>query len=228
MKKMKVELLEHTTDPDLLSAVAARTCRSEKGASKLRKEKGKENLIKVLQKTVEKGHEPVIEHANFTFSIEGISRACSHQLVRHRLASYSQQSQRHIKPNKERYVTPPQIKKNSEAKEKFEKAMKKAWTAYKKLAQLEGIPKEDSRFVLPNATKTNIVATMNARTLINFFKQRTCLHAQWEIRTVANKMLKKVKEVAPKIFEKAGPPCKTDRKCPENDSSCEFYRKYIE
>lgn len=223
---MKVKLLEHTKDPDLLATAAARTCRSSEGASEL-KEEDEEKLIKVLQKTIEKGHTSVIEHANFTFSIEGISRACSHQLVRHRLASYSQQSQRHIKPDEEKYVTPPKIKKNSQAQDKFEKAMKKAWEAYKELAQIKEIPKEDSRFVLPNATKTNIVVTMNARSLLNFFKQRTCLHAQWEIRTVANKMLKKAKEIAPKIFQNAGPPCKVEGECPEDDSSCELFKKYV-
>lgn len=224
---MRVELIEHTQEPDIIAAAAARSCRSSKGASELRKTKDEENLKKILRKTIEKGHTSVIEHVNFTFSIEGISRSCSHQLVRHRIASYSQQSQRHIKPDEEKYVTPPKIKKNSEARKKFEKAMKKAWTAYKELAQIEEVPKEDSRFILPNATKTNIVVTMNARSLLNFFEQRTCMQAQWEIRTVANKMLKKARKAAPIIFEKAGPPCKRRRTCPEDDQNCELFQKYI-
>lgn len=224
---MKVELVEYTPEPDILAAAAARSCRSSKGASELRETENEEDLKKVLRKTIEKGHTSVIEHANFTFSIEGISRACSHQLVRHRIASYSQQSQRHIKPDEEKYVTPPKIKKNSEARKKFEKAMRKAWETYKELAQIEGIPKEDSRFVLPNATKTNIVVTLNARSLLNFFEQRTCLHAQWEIRTVANKMLNKAQKAAPTIFEKAGPPCKRRGTCPEDDQSCELFQTYI-
>ncbi len=224
---MKIELLEHTPNPDLLAGVAARSCKSSEGASGIRETESGEKLKKVLRKTVERGHGSVIEHASFTFSIEGISRSCSHQLVRHRIASYSQQSQRHIKPTEEKFVVPPSIKGNPAARGKFEEAMEKAWNAYEELVD-EGVPKEDSRFVLPNSTKTNIVVTMNARSLINFFEQRTCLHAQWEIRTVAEKMLNEVKRVAPSIFEDAGPPCKRRESCPEKDENCRFYEKYIE
>ena len=225
---MKVELLRHTKDPDLISALAARSCRSEEGASKLKDAEDKDYLKKVLKMTMDKGHTSVVEHAAFTFSIEGISRACSHQLVRHRMASYSQQSQRHIKPEEEKYVTPPSIGEDPEALERFEAAMEEAWDAYQDLAEEEDIPAEDARFVLPNATKTNIVVTMNARSLINFFEQRTCMHAQWEIRAVANKMLEKVKEVAPTIFENAGPFCKWRGECPEGDEDCELYGVYLE
>ncbi len=224
---MKVELLEHTEEPDILSAIAARSCRSEKGASKIIEDVDEDRLKKILKKTMEMGHTSVTEHATFTFSIEGISRACSHQLVRHRIASYSQQSQRHIKPEEEKYVKPPKIEKNSSANKKFEEAMEKAWEAYGELIEKD-VPEEDARFVLPNATKTNIVVTMNARSLMNFFELRTCMHAQWEIRRVANAMLKKVRDVAPTIFENSGPPCRTRGVCPENDSECELYGKYIE
>lgn len=224
---MKVKLTEHTNQPDILAAIAARSCRSSKGAPEIREKEEKENLKKVLKKTLEKGHTSVIEHVNFTFSLEGISRACSHQLVRHRIASYSQQSQRHIKPDKKEFVTPPSIKENPEAKEKFEKTMENVWNAYKNLLENEEIPKEDARFVLPNSTKTNIVVTMNARSLLNFFEQRTCMQAQWEIRTLANQMLSKVKEVAPTIFENAGPFCKLRGDCPENVQSCKLYEKYV-
>lgn len=223
---MKVELLEYTPQPDLLASVAARSCHADRGASELRRTVDKEKLKKVLQKTVERKHTSVIEHANFTFSIEGISRACSHQLVRHRIASYAQQSQRHVKPDEEKYVTAPSIKSNPSARKKFQKAMKNAWNAYKKLEE-EGIPREDSRFVLPNAAQTNIVVTMNARSILNFFEQRTCMHAQWEIRAVANKMLSEVKKIAPTIFEDAGPFCKRRGKCPEKDPDCELYEKYV-
>lgn len=225
---MKVELLEHTPNPDLLAGTAARSCRSSKGASEIMETESEEKLKKILRKTVEKGHGSVIEHANFTFSIEGISRSCSHQLVRHRIASYSQQSQRHIKPGGEKFIVPPSIEKNPSARKKFKEAMERAWSIYEELSGEEEIPKEDSRFVLPNSTKTNVVVTMNARSLINFFEQRTCLHAQWEIRTVAEKMLSKVREVAPSIFEDAGPPCKRRNSCPEKDKDCRFYEKYIE
>lgn len=225
---MKVELIEHTEEPDILAAVAARSCRSSRGASEIREAEDEGRLKRVLRKTVEKGHTSVIEHAKFTFSIEGISRACSHQLVRHRMASYSQQSQRHIKPDEERYVIPPSIKGDSPSREVFEKAMEDAWNAYRKLAEKKDVPTEDARFVLPNSTKTNIVVTMNARSLMNFFEQRTCMRAQWEIRSVANAMLSEVKEVAPTIFENAGPPCKRRGECPEDAEDCSLYKKYVE
>ncbi|KXA92148.1 hypothetical protein AKJ65_07985 [candidate division MSBL1 archaeon SCGC-AAA259E19] len=212
--------------PDLLASVAAHSCHAKEGASEVREEKSDEKLKNILRKTVERGHTSVVEHASFTFSVEGISRACSHQLVRHRIASYSQQSQRYVRPDEERYVIPPSVKRDSSALEKYKSAMKEAWEAYKGLIE-EGVSREDSRFVLPNATETNIVVTMNARSLLNFFELRTCMHAQWEIRAVANRMLKEVKEVAPTIFEDAGPPCKRRGVCPEDDSDCELYKKYI-
>lgn len=224
---MKVELIEYTPQPDLIAGAAAHSCRSSKACSEILETEGKERLKKILRKAVERGHTSVAEHASFTFSIEGISRTCSHQLVRHRIASYSQQSQREIKLNEEEFVTPPEIKSNPRAKKKFHDIMKEVWKTYRKLIEEEGIPQEDSRFVLPNAAKTNIVVTMNGRALMNFFELRTCMHAQWEIRAVANKMLSEVKKIAPKIFKDAGPPCKRRKVCPENDSECELYEKYI-
>ncbi|KXB05953.1 hypothetical protein AKJ53_01690 [candidate division MSBL1 archaeon SCGC-AAA382F02] len=225
---MKVELIEHTSQPDMLAAAAARSCHSNKGASEIQESEDEEELKRVLRKTVEQGHTAVIEHANFTFSIKGISRACSHQLVRHRIASYSQQSQRHIKPGEEKFVVPPSIKENSQALENFKEALEKAWKTYEDLSENEDVPLEDSRFLLPNATKTNIVVTMNARSLMNFFELRTCMHSQWEIRALANSMLNQVKKVAPTIFEDAGPPCKRREVCPEKDPDCELYKEYVE
>lgn len=225
---MKVELLEYTPQSDVLAAAAAHSCHSNKGAKEIKETENEKKLKEILRKTVERGHTSVVEHANFTFSLEGISRACSHQLVRHRIASYSQQSQRYTKPDDIEYVTPPSINKEASARENFQKAMKMAWKAYENLMEKEDVPKEDSRFVLPNATKTNVVMTMNARSLLNFFELRTCLHAQWEIRAVANKMLSEVKKVAPVIFEDAGPPCKRNGVCPEKDPDCKFYEEYIQ
>lgn len=227
MNKVKVELIEYTPKPDLLAGVAAHSCRSSKDSSEIRETEEEEKLKRILRKAVERGHTSVVEHASFTFNVAGISRACSHQLVRHRIASYSQQSQREIKPNEEEFVTPPAIKSNSKAKEKFHNLMREIWKTYQDLIEEEDVSQEDSRFVLPNATKTNIVVTMNGRSLLNFFELRTCMHAQWEIRAVANKMLSEAKEVAPKIFENAGPPCKRRNTCPENDSDCELYEKYV-
>ena len=166
-----------------------------------------------------------LKHATFTFSIEGISRSCSHQLVRHRMASYLQQSQRFVKLDKNSYVTPPKINASATARKTYDKLMNTIWEKYEKLLEA-GVTVEDARFVLPNATKTNMTMTVNADSLLNFFKLRCCLHAQWEIRKLANEMLKEVKRVAPSIFANAGPWCKTLGVCPERDTSCVLYPKY--
>jgi thymidylate synthase (FAD) len=170
------------------------------------------------------GHLSVIEHSSFTFAISGISRACSHQLVRHRIASYSQQSQRFVRIEEPSYVIPKTIEKEPELKKNYGDLMSLIWKKYDELVEA-GIPKEDSRYVLPNATTTNILLTMNARSLLNFFNLRCCLSAQWEIRELAWKMLKLVKEVAPTLFKNAGPPCKTQGKCPEDKKDCPWYPK---
>jgi len=221
---MKVKLVAHTPEPDALAGAAARSCRSQKAVDELLKE-DKSKLLKSLDICVERGHESVIEHASFTFSLEGVSRACTHELVRHRIASYSQQSQRAVKLEKN-YVMPPSISKSNEAAKLFEEAMDAAWKEYAELVG-KGIPVEDARYVLPNAATANIVVTMNARSLINFFRLRCCTHAQWEIRELAYEMLKLVKKVSPAIFSKAGPPCVIDDECPENDQSCPMYPKNL-
>ncbi len=222
---MEVKLLSHTPDPERLIAVAARSCVSKRSAHELASEP-EEVLRKSLRKVLDSGHESVIEHAHFTFSIKGISRACTHQLVRHRIASYSQQSQRHVDLRGAGFVIPESVRKSGEAFEVFNAAMRSAAEAYSKLLEL-GIPQEDARFVLPNATATNIVVTMNARELIHFFGLRCCLKAQWEIRALAEAMLKLVKGVAPTIFEGAGPYCLSKGICPERDRGCPFYERYI-
>ena len=147
------------------------------------------------------------EHASFTFSVEGVSRALTHQLVRHRIASYTQQSQRYVTYDTlEQYVTPPSILKDKEAKRIYDETLMSISDAYQELLKYE-LPKEDARFTLPNAAKTNILITMNARELCHFFKLRCCARSQWEIRKMAMKMLKLAKQAAPVIFENAGPSC---------------------
>jgi len=170
------------------------------------------------------GHTSVVEHTSFTFAISDVSRSLTHQLVRHRIASYAQQSQRYVNLNDPHYVIPPTIEKDTQMKKAYEKTMILIWDQYNKLLTL-GIPAEDSRYVLPNATCTNIIVTMNARSLLNFFELRCCLHAQWEIRRLAQKMLQEVKKIAPYIFKNAGPPCKTKKICPENKPDCPLYPK---
>jgi thymidylate synthase (FAD) len=219
---MKVKLIAHTPDPDALAGAAARSCRSRRAADEILKE-DRSKLLQSLEVCVGRGHESVIEHASFTFSVEGVSRACTHELVRHRIASYSQQSQRAVKLEKS-YVVPPTISRDREAEKIYLAAMDAAWKDYLALID-RGIPVEDARYVLPNAATANIVVTMNARSLLNFFKLRCCTHAQWEIRELAYEMLKLVKKVAPKIFERAGPSCVVDGRCPEKDESCPLYPK---
>lgn len=176
-----------------------------------------EKVSGILKKVVGYGHHSVVEHANFTFAIKGISRACSHQLVRHRLASYSQQSQRYVKFEEMEHATPARIKNNETAKNIYDDAMKTVAKAYLELKEL--VPAEDARYVLPNAALTNLMVTMNARELLHFFRLRCCTRAQWEIRQMSELMLKEVKKVAPVIFENAGASCEQGD-CPEGDLSC--------
>jgi thymidylate synthase (FAD) len=212
---MKVKLLKYTPDPELLCAAAALTSSRKEGATISIESLDLEKARSILRRVMGYGHLSVIEHASFTFSLENVSRALTHQLVRHRLASYTQQSQRYVKyETLESYVTPPTIKENEEAKNIFENTLNIISQTYQKLLQLK-IPPEDARFILPNAAKTNIVVTMNARELRHFFNLRCCQRAQWEIRDIATEMLKQVKKVAPVLFENTGPFCVEFGYCPE-------------
>ncbi|MGM0510624.1 MAG: FAD-dependent thymidylate synthase [Thermoplasmatota archaeon] len=213
---MKVELLNHTPDPDRSAAHAALTCYSEELPKK--EDMDEETVREILDKIKESGHHSVIEHSSFTFSVEGVSRALTHQLVRHRLASYSQQSQRYVDIEDFEPVVPDSIIENKRTAELYEEFMKEVQKTYKELK--EEVPLEDARYVLPNAAKTNIIITMNARELWHFFSMRCCRRAQWEIRDMANRMLEMAEEVAPIIFEDAGAPC-IRGPCPESpEFSC--------
>ena len=212
---MKVTLLAHTPDADRICAAAGNSCYSEKPSSEIIDDIDAE---RTLSRIVGMGHHSVIEHAVFTFSVEGVSRALTHQLVRHRVASYSQQSQRYVSMESASFVTPPTIEGNPEAEEVFDGVMDAVWEAYAKLQEL-GIPNEDARYLLPNACTTNITITMNARELLHFFSLRSCNRAQWEIREMSDQMLRLCKEVSPVIFKDAGPPCMRGP-CPEGKKSC--------
>ncbi len=214
---MKVTLINHSENPDRVCAAAAQSCYSEKGASELFGTTSDDRAKKMIEKVVGMGHLSVVEHAHFTFSVEGVSRSLTHQLVRHRIASYSQQSQRYVSMDKAEYVTPPKISDDPEAKALYKKAMDTAWDAYRELARKA--PKEDARYVLPNACHTNITITMNARELWHLFRLRCCRRAQWEIRIMAWKMLAEAKKVAPVLFADAGPGCFRGG-CPEGEYSC--------
>ncbi len=180
-----------------------------------------EKVRRVLGSAVRKGHHSVLEHAVFTFSLEGVSRAMTHQLVRHRIASYSQQSQRYVRLDRPDFTTPPEVARRPEAKEAFDRAMAGAWTAYNGLVGA-GVPEEDARYVLPNAANTNITVTMNARELLHLARLRLCLRAQWEVREVVALMLREAARVSPAIFAGAGAPCRTGP-CPEGAEDCPMY-----
>ncbi len=212
---MKVKLIRFTADPEILCGAAALTSTKSGSPSEIFEKMDLEKARQIIKRVTGYGHASVIEHASFTFSLEGVSRAMTHQLVRHRIASYTQQSQRYVTYDTfEKYVTPPSIEENSEAKRIFNSALKKISETYHKLLKM-GIPKEDARFILPNAAKTNIIVTMNARELRHFFNLRCCRRSQWEIRQVAIEMLKQAKNVAPSLFENAGPSCVELGYCPE-------------
>ncbi len=220
---MNVKLIGVTPHPETLPAMAAKLTHSKTKPEDLDKRSEKELKV-ILEQVMKLGHTSVVEHTSFTFAISDVSRSLTHQLVRHRIASYSQQSQRYVNLNDPQYVIPPKIEKNKKMKQAYEETMHTIWEQYNKLLSMD-IPAEDARYVLPNATYTNIIVTMNARSLLNFFDLRCCLHAQWEIRKLANRMLTEVKAVAPTIFKHAGPSCKRTGVCPENKKDCPMYPK---
>ncbi|GAB4537882.1 MAG: FAD-dependent thymidylate synthase [Thermodesulfovibrionia bacterium] len=245
--RLRVILLRYTPNPEETIAMAAKLCYSPSDIESLKKKIETKDQKEFVEKLMKMGHMSPIEHASFTFAIEGISRACSHQLVRHRLASYSQQSQRYVSEKSQEsgvrsqdtvfdYIIPPSIAEDNQAKEIFKRFMVEAQKTYDLLiARLneKGIKGEsanqDVRFVLPNAAETKIMVTMNARELLHFFRQRCCYRAQWEIRQMAEEMLRLVKDVAPTIFQKAGPAC-LYAPCPEGEYTCgkikEVRRRY--
>jgi thymidylate synthase (FAD) len=240
---MKVKIIAHTPNPEEVVASAAKLCYSKVGVDEIQENLTEEGIEKFVSMLSAIGHHSPLEHCTFTFAVEGISRACSHQLVRHRIASYSQQSQRYVKLDKFDYIIPTAIENNEFAKDIFLNAMEQDQKAYNGIVEelmneyiassgytLASIPKneynkleklaiEDARYVFPNACETKIVFTMNVRTLMNFFTHRCCDRAQWEIRDLANEMLIQVKEIAPTLFKKAGASC-VRGKCPEGSMSC--------
>lgn len=235
---MKVTLINYTPNPDQICAQAALVSKWNKGYTDFIPNWNDGTDMVHLEEAIIKGHISVIEHASFTFSLEGISRALSHQLVRHRLASYTQQSQRYVEfeiPNKggtinrklieEIFVFPQKL--TEEQRGILEDSYYECLVTYKRLID-SGVKPEDARFIMPNATKTNIIVTMNARELIHFFGLRCCWRAQWELREVAWKMLKLARDVAPIIFEKAGPQCYRLGYCPEQMKECPFFGKIDE
>ena len=239
---MNVELLQHTPEPEKIIAAAAKLCYSSSGIDGILDGLDEDKTEKFLNRLMSLGHESPIEHITFTFGIEGVSRSLLAQFTRHRIASYSVKSQRYVKEGQFEFITPPEIENIPEAKEAFLKAMDDDVKAYNQLADIlyekhyaemiaSGMDEksaknaaekkaiEDARYVLPNACETKMIATLNARSLMNFFHHRCCERAQWEIRDMACRMLALVKEVAPTLFAKAGPKC-VSGPCPEGAMSC--------
>lgn len=226
---MNVKLLEMSENAIALIYVACRQCYSEKFAGEVFSD---ESISKVKQeefvkKIVSSGHLSPLEHVKFTFAIEGVSRALTHQLVRHRLASYSQMSQRYVKEKDFDYIIPPSIEKNSQARNEFEQLMINIQQSYTKLLMLMGqdnitgeAANQDARFALPQAAETKIVVTMNCRELLHFFQHRCCSRAQWEIRQLANKMLDICHKKLPAVFSQAGAKCDELGYCPEGEKFC--------
>jgi thymidylate synthase (FAD) len=218
---MKVELLAYTQNADAICAAAGKSCYSDKSSANLMNEP---NLEKTLGKIVSMGHHSVIEHASFTFSVEGVSRSLTHQLVRHRIASFSQQSQRYVSLENPTFVIPHTVENDPKCKELYCKTMETIWETYNELQKK--IPAEDARYILPNGCTTNITITMNARELVHFFSLRCCERAQWEIRELADTMLELCKNVSPTIFKDAGAPC-VRGPCPEGKLSCGHPKRRI-
>lgn len=223
--KLKVKLISWTKNAEGTVTAAIRQCYGAVGADELVKKTDKKKQKKLIALVKSSGHTSTVEHASFTFAIEGISRACSHQLVRHRIASYSQQSQRYVDLSKKElvYILPPLIKADGKKRREFKKMMEEIEKMYKEMIE-GGVKAEDARFILPNACETKIVVTMNARALINFFGLRCCQRAQWEVRALAEWMLRLVRVKAPLLFEGAGPSCETEKICWEGDLTCDRWK----
>ncbi len=216
---MHVELLYHTPDPERAIATAARLCYAPVGAAELMETMPPERVESVLTTIMGSGHFSTLEHASYTFAIDGVSRALTHQLVRHRIASFNQQSQRYVKfTSGLETVKPGSVADDPEASRVFDEAIEAAIAAYERLLEA-GIPAEDARYLLPNAAETKIVITMNVRELLHFFELRCCNRAQWEIRELAHRMLELARPTAPFIFGDAGAPC-VHGACPEGKMTC--------
>lgn len=240
---MIVKLIAYTPNPERVVAAAAKLCYSPVGVDRITEKMTYEEAASFVRMLVKIGHLSPIEHASFTFAIEGVSRSLLAQITRHRIASFSVQSQRFVRLDDFNYVIPPEIENDPAANAVFVEAMNRQATEYMSLVGLlqerhaaalvkqgidektaikkaEKMANEDARFVLPNACETKMIVTMNARSLLNFFSLRCCNRAQWEIRELAERMFRLVYWVAPSIFEIAGPGCVSCGKCSEGKMTC--------
>lgn len=240
---IKVSLIAHTPDPERVVAAAAKLCYSKTGASNLFEGLTEEKTASFLDMLSNLGHASPTEHASFTFAIEGVSRALLAQITRHRLASFSVQSQRYVRLEDFNYIIPPEIETDEHSKSLFMWEMTRQANEYLEFVKIlqekhkhtfieqgmnekeadrkaSKLANEDARFVLPNACETKMVVTMNARSLNHFFNLRCCNRAQWEVHALADEMLKLVYPIAPHLFASAGSNCVSDGKCPEGNMTC--------
>ncbi|MBQ8201086.1 MAG: FAD-dependent thymidylate synthase [Clostridia bacterium] len=221
---MKVALIRHTLAPEEVVALGARLCYSRARVDDLLERVSSRDQTDFVQKIMGMGHDSVLEHASFTFGVEGVSRVLLAQITRHRLASFSVQSQRYVSYESGfGYIVPPKIEAlGAEAVAEFEQQMDTLHQWYtgwqERLGTGEG-GNEDARFVLPGACETRMMITMNVRELRHFFSLRMCSRAQWEIRALATEMHRLCMEVAPALFANAGPGCLRGA-CPEGQKSC--------
>jgi len=224
-KNLKVILIRHTLCPEETVALAAKLCYSKSTIENLNEKISQKDQSLFIEKLMNMGHESVLEHTSFTFGIEGVSRVLLAQLTRHRIASFSVQSQRYVSyENGFGFIIPESIKElGDDAVDKYKKQMETIEGWYKEWQQLLGNKgeksNEDARFVLPNACETRIMVTMNTRELMHFFALRMCNRAQWEIRDMAEQMFRLCMKTAPSLFLNAGPACIRGA-CPEGEKSC--------
>ena len=221
---MKVVLIRHTLSPEELVALGARLCYSKARVDNLLERVTEQDQTEFVHRIMGMGHDSVLEHASFTFAMEGVSRTLLAQITRHRLASFSVQSQRYVSYEKGfGYIIPPKIEAlGEEAVAEFERQMDTIHQWYTDWQQRLGTGEggnEDARFVLPGACETRMMVTMNVRELRHFFSLRMCSRAQWEIRALATEMHRLCMEVAPALFENAGPGCLRGA-CPEGEKTC--------
>ena len=239
---MTVTLITHTPLPEQLIAAAAKLCYSDTTVEALMDKMQPEQAEHFVGMLEEMGHESPVEHVTFTFGIAGVSRSLLAQITRHRIASFSVQSQRYVRKNQFTYVTPPAIAADAEAAALYHQTMEQTVQAYNALADrlqaayypqflAEGCSEktarskaekkaiEDARYVLPNACEKKMMVTMNVRSLRHFFQLRCCIRAQWEIRELATEMLKLCCQAAPTLFRHAGPAC-CQGGCPEGKMTC--------
>jgi thymidylate synthase (FAD) len=213
---IQVKLVNHTPDPELTVAAAARACIRNLDYEVVCAELDHEDIQRILRSIIEKNHHSPLEHASFTFTISGVTRVLTHQLVRHRIASHSQLSQQRTDSSRLQFTVPPEIQQHPKLAEEYQDTMERCQELYRRFVRC-GISRGSARYVLPSAFNTRIVTTMNARSLLNLLAQRECEVEEWEFRQVALLMHGELMKVAPGIFRFAGPPCETRGHCPEGE-----------